>query len=380
MKKSCHPDFVSVFSPFSIVVLVIMIIGTSCQKQLSTPGSRTNEVQELKKENPKLLKDFTQVNLISNTNEYGAVTVDPNLVNAWGLSFSSGGVAWISSFEPGLSLVYNSSGTQVRAPVSIPSPSAPTGGHPTGTVFNGSSDFVLSNGSPARFLFDGVDGVISGWNPGAGNFALVAKHKAGAVYTGLALAQSNGQNYLYAANFSWGKIDVYDKNFNEVNMPFNDPGIPEGYAPFNIQNIGPKLYVMYAKVGEGEEEPGPGLGYVSIFNTDGSFDHRFTSKGQLNAPWGIAQAPAHFFDEEESVSSDSPVILVGNFGDGRINAFDAWGNFLGQLRAHGMPIEIEGLWAISFAPTTATSINPNWLFFTAGPEDEEDGLFGYITK
>jgi uncharacterized protein (TIGR03118 family) len=309
------------------------------------------------------------------------VTIDPNLVNAWGLSFSSGGVAWISSNEPGLSLVYNSAGTQVRSPVAIPSSSGPTGGHPTGTVFNSSSDFVLPNGGAARFLFDGEDGIISGWNPAAGNFALVAKNMPGAVYKGLAIAKDNGQNFLYAANFVQGKIDVFDKNFTQVNKPFMDPGIPWGFGPFNIQAIGTHLYVMYAKIGEdGDEIAKPGLGYVSVFNTDGSFVKRLVSGGQLNAPWGIAMAPEHFFDDEESVSSDSPVILVGNFGDGRINAFDMDGNFLGQLRAHGNPIEIEGLWAISFAPTTATSINPNWLFFTAGPDEETHGLFGYITK
>lgn len=382
MRKSFHSGFINVARPIPIFLVFIFILCQSCQKQLSPPTAKsTDDIPELIKENPKLLKDFMQVNLIANNDEYGAVTIDPNLVNAWGLAFSAGGIAWISSFAPGLSLVYNSAAVQVRPPVAIPSPAGPAGGHPTGAVFNSSSDFVLSNGGAARFIFDGVDGIISGWNPAAGNFALVAKNKAGAVYTGLAIAMDNGQNYLYAANFAAGKIDVYDKTFTEVSMPFHDPGIPDGFAPYNIQNVGTDLFVTYAKVSDnGKEEIRPGLGYVSIFHTDGSFVKRLVSGGQLNAPWGIAMAPPHFFDDEESVSSDSPVILIGNFGDGRINAFDTEGNFLGQLRSHGNPIEIEGLWAISFAPTTATSINPNWLFFTAGPDHETDGLFGYITR
>ncbi len=163
-----------------------------------------------------------------------------------------------------------------------------------------------------------------------------------------------------------------------MTMSFTDPSLPAGYAPFNIQAIGDKLYVMYAKVGVGAEEPGPGNGYVSIFNTDGTFVERFVSRGQLNAPWGVAKAPAGFWGEGEENPENA--ILIGNFGDGRINAFDADGNFLGQLRMHGNPIVIEGLWAIMFAPASATAIDPNKLFFAAGPGGEEHGLFGYIHK
>jgi uncharacterized protein (TIGR03118 family) len=154
-------------------------------------------------------------------------------------------------------------------------------------------------------------------------------------------------------------------------MPFSDPGLPAGYSPFNIQNVGGQLYVMYAKVDleEHEEEAGPGLGYVNIYNTDGSLVKRFVSKGQLNAPWGVAQAPASFLGSTESA------ILIGNFGDGRINAYNSDGQFLGQLRTHGAPLVIEGLWAITFPPG-----NTERLYFAAGPDDEEDGLFGYVRK
>jgi len=203
-----------------------------CQKQINAPSGRsTDDASVLSKKYPQLLKDFTQVNLIGDDDEYSPLTIDPNLSNAWGLSFSPGGIAWISSFNPGLSLVYNTAGVQLRPPVAIPSPGGPTGGHPTGTVFNGSNDFVLSNGAPARFIFDGVDGIISGWNPTAGNFALTAvNNSATSVYTGLALAQDGGNNFLYAANLKTGKIDVFDKNFMPVDKPFTDPTLPAGYA------------------------------------------------------------------------------------------------------------------------------------------------------
>ncbi|HEV2831758.1 MAG TPA: TIGR03118 family protein, partial [Hanamia sp.] len=328
---------------------------------------------------PQLLKDFTQVNLVGNNDEYNPARVDPLLVNGWGLAFSPTGIAWISAEGTGVSTVYNSEGSQVLPAVSIPSPGGATGGHPTGVVFNGTTDFKLPNGNPARFIFDGVDGVISGWNGGPAAIKVVDNSSTSA-YTGLAIANDGGNNFLYAANFRAGKIDVFDKDWVEVNTkPFMDPNIPAGYAPFNIQTVGQQLYVTYAKVdpAEGEEEKGPGLGYVDIYNTDGSFVKRFVSNGQLNAPWGIAWAPAGFFGTDERAQ---PAILIGNFGDGHINAYSQDGNFLGQLRAHGNPIVIEGLWAISFPPATATSINSNRLYFAAGPDDEEDGLFGYIVK
>ena len=234
--------------------------------------------------------------------------------------------------------------------------------------------FRLPNGNPARFIFDGLDGVVSGWNGGTAAIRMI--HNPGSVYTGMAIARDGNKDFIYLANFSQGRIDVYDTAWQPVSKPFMDPNIPAGFAPFNIQTIEGKLYVMYGKSEGGPAVSGPGLGFVNIFNPDGSFVKRFASRGQLNAPWGVAKAPATFWGEAMTAN----VILVGNFGDGRINAFDENGTFLGQLRAHGEPIVIERLWAITFAPTTATTINPNWLYFAAGPDDELDGLFGYITK
>ncbi|MFL5745305.1 MAG: TIGR03118 family protein [Niastella sp.] len=330
------------------------------------------------------LKNFNQVNLVGNNDEYNAAHIDPHLLNAWGLSFSSGGIAWISSQEGHVSTVYDKDGNMLaaRPEVAIPSPTATTGGLPTGTVLNSdtsSKEFLLSNGTPGRFFFVGLDGVISGWNPAAGNFALRIAVTTG-VYTGLTMAQNSGAWYLYAANFKSGKIDVWDKSFNPVNLPFTDPGLPSGYAPFNIQAVGGNLYVMYAKVGaDGDEEKGVGLGYVDVYNTNGVLQNRFASTGKLNAPWGVAWAADTFFTDDDG--NPTPAILVGNFGVGYINAYSLNGKSLGQLRGpQGKPIQIEGLWALMFPPATATTLDPDRLYFTAGPDDEKDGLFGYITK
>jgi len=373
MKKFMLPAS-TFFKPAFLPLVCLLVLATSCQKFIDPVFDKMNNGKP-----PHLLKDFQQVNLVGNNDEYAPKRVDPLLVNAWGLVFSGNGTAWISAQGAGVSTIYDKDGQQVLAAVSIPSPNEPTGGHPTGVVFNASTDFTLPNGNPARFIFDGDDGVLSGWNNGNLTMAIrMVDSSATSAYTGLAIGTDAGANFLYAANLKTGKIDVFDKDWQSVSKSFTDPDLPAGYAPFNIQNLAGKLYVMYAKVGEdGEEEAHPGAGYVDVYNTDGSLDRRLISKGQLNAPWGIAIAPASFYSND---GITEPTILVGNFGDGKINAYKWDGTWIGQLRAHGEPIEIEGLWAISFAPATATTINPNWLYFTAGPDDEEEGLFGYITK
>jgi len=344
---------------------------------------------------PKALKDFNQVNLVANSSAYNPAHVVAALQNDWGIAFSSGGTAWVNAEAGHVSAVLDKEGVTLRPPVNIPSPTDTIGGAPTGIVFSGSAtDFMLSNGQPARFIFVGTDGVLSAWNGAAGNRALrIKNNSATSVYTGLTLAANGGANYLYAADFKSGNIVVWDKTFAPVSMTFKDPQLPAGHSPFNIQLVGSWLYVQYAKVGpDGDEVHAPGAGIVSVFTTAGAFVKRFATKGQLNAPWGIAWAPASFFadtdgDKDDAISkfmktTDAPqaLILVGNFGDGRINAYTTDGNFVGQLSTHGRPLVIDGLWAITFPPATAISIDPNRLYFAAGPKDETDGLFGYIIK
>jgi uncharacterized protein (TIGR03118 family) len=353
--------------------------------------------------NSKDLRDFKQVNLVSNSAAYSPLLVDPTLQNAWGLAWAPSGIAWVNSQVGHVSELYTGEGAIVRPPVHIPSPTDTIGGTPTGIVFAGGAGFTLSNNAAPNFLFAGDDGVLSGWNGAAGSNALrIGAGAAPTSYTGLTLATVSGKHLLYGANFGAGRIDVWDTTFTAVSMPFHDPSLPSGYSPFNIQAVGSWLYVMYAKVGpDGDEIREPGLGIVDIFNTDGTFVKRFASGGPLSAPWGVVATPANFLEDQDMTQDDGnkngnkglaknnkghddednqSVILVGNFGDGHINVYSMDGDFLGQLQTHIRAIVIDGLWALSFAPSTATTIDPKRLYFTAGPKDETDGLFGYLIK
>jgi uncharacterized protein (TIGR03118 family) len=345
-------------------------------------------------------KNFKQVNLVANLPKYHPVTVDPTLLNGFGMAWSPNGVAWVNSVGGHVSELYSAEGAIVRTPVNIPSPTDTIGGFPCGIVFSGGTGFNLSNG-PSAFLFTGFDGVLSGWNGGSGNNAKRLRASAGNSYTGLALASNAGRNFIYGANFGAKKIDVWDTAFNRIPMSFRDPQLPETYSPYNIQAVGGYLFVMYAELSTYGENAGHGIGgagkgYVSVFNTDGSFLRRFASKGSLNIPWGIASAPASFLDNKDIITNgkedmssngnnvnrnaESPILLVGNFGDGRINVFSEDAKYLGQLKSNNQTIAIDGLWALSFAPATATTTDPNRLYFTAGPNHEMDGLFGYLIK
>jgi uncharacterized protein (TIGR03118 family) len=368
-----------------MLVLLLALASTGCERFLDDLADHFHKNDK----GPKYLRDFEKVDLVGSTAAFDPARIDTNLVNGWGIAFSPGGVAWVNATGTGLSLVLNAEGNQVRNPVAVPSPGGPAGGLPTGIVFNGTAGFLLTNGQPARFIFVGVDGILAGWNAGTGDLAeRIADMSATSAYTGLALAADGEASFLYAANFRTGKIDVYDSEFEMVtDKPFVDPTLPAGYAPFNIQNIGTNLYVLYAQVGpDGRDVPGPGNGYVSIFNSNGQFIRRFTSRGKLNAPWGIALAPASFFTGDTTTAGGNsdpapePAILIGNFGDGRIHAYATDGRLLGPLQAHGKPVAIGGLWAITFAPATATTVDPNRLYFAAGPKAEAEGLFGYISK
>jgi uncharacterized protein (TIGR03118 family) len=385
-----------------LVIACLLLAATSCKKTYEDPPNQLPDLNH-KSNIPaeKTLKgEFEQVNIVSDTVGFNPLRLDPILQNAWGLAFAPSGPAWVNANETGMSAVFNTAGADIIPPVAIPSPGSPLGGgHPTGIVFNGSSGFRLPNGKPARFIFVGEDGIISGWNGGA--VAIQAKdNSADAIYKGLAIAADGTDSFIYAANFKTGQIDVYDTAWSKVsNKLFRDFFIPPGYAPFNIQNVNNNIFVMYAQVGDGGDEvDGPGKGFVDVYRANGRFLRRFATRGVLNAPWGVTMAPDSWLNKKWDGDDDSDdkgkgnpferhrhheirkLFLIGNFGDGTINAFNQDGEFVGKLRANGKAITIEGLWALSFAPSTATSIDPNWLFFTAGPDDEEHGLFGYIKK
>jgi uncharacterized protein (TIGR03118 family) len=349
------------------------------------------------------LRNFKEVVLVANTREYQPKTVDQTLINAFGIAWSPNGTAWVNSVGGHVSELYNAEGDIVRNPVNIPSPTDKIGGLPTGIVFSGGQGFNLSTG-PSLFLFSGFDGVISGWNPALSDNAEFRIHPRNAAYTGLAIGTSGGHNFIYGANFGKNKIDVWDTTFAKVNMTFKDPSMPADFSPYNIQAVGDFLFVMYAQLDTTSGVPahvaGAGKGFVSVFKADGSFVKRFASHGTLNIPWGVTLAPGSFLEEHdmnvESKDPNSasnyggngdhgnhdpkdPVILVGNFGDGRINVFGEDSRFLGQLRSHNQPIVIEGLWALSFAPSSS-NVDPHRLYFSAGPDNENDGVFGYLIK
>jgi uncharacterized protein (TIGR03118 family) len=316
----------------------------------------------------------SQVNLVADTAGFGAARIDTNLKNAWGIAAAPGSPLWISTNHTGLSVVYDKSGNQVRQPVTIPSVTAGQPGAPDGAIFNGTTEF-----GGYKFIFASEEGIIAAWKTGNTAVKVADRSSWNAVYKGIAMGFGGTNCFLYLANFKGGKVDVFDNNFNYVtDKPFIDPGIPAGFAPFNVVNIGGLLYVTYAKQkgpDDMDDQAGPGNGYVDIFTPQGTLVRRFASQGTLNSPWGIALAPAGFADTNST-------ILIGNFGDGRINVFDMQGNFKGQLQgSDGQPLSIDGLWAIDFLENNLPGGNAtDPLFFTAGPNDESHGLFGYLQR
>jgi uncharacterized protein (TIGR03118 family) len=326
---------------------------------------------------------FAAVNLVSDGTPAAAHT-DANLVNAWGIAFNPTGFVWVVDNGTNKSTLYDGNGVPQTLVVSIP---AGSGGDasPTGIVFNSTVDFKVSqNGVTAAspFIFVGEAGTISGWSPTVNRTAAITVVDGGAngpngpVYKGLAISGYAGANYLYAADFRNNAIDVYNGSFAKVTLPgsFRDPALPAGFAPFNIQAIGDRIYVAYAKQAASgpDEVKGAGLGIIDVFNTSGVLIKQLATGGALNAPWGMAVAPANF----GSFSND---LLVANFGDGKINAYNpSTGKLDGTLsKADGTPIVIDGLWGLAFG-NGVNSQPANTLFFTAGPADEAHGLYGRI--
>ena len=310
-----------------------------------------------------------------------AAHTDANLQNAWGVAAAPGGPFWIADNNSNKATLYDGTGTPQALVVTIP---AGTNGpaNPTGQVFNGTTDFVITTttgSAPAQFIFAGEGGTITGWaQTVSGTTATIAYDDAagGAVYKGLALANNGTANQLYATDLHNAKVDVFDTNFHKVALPgaFADPTIPAGFAPFGIQLLNNQLYVTYAMqdATAHDETLGAGLGYVNVFDVNGTLVKRFASAGALNAPWGIAMAPAGF-------GSAAGNLLIGNFGDGAINRFNpATGSSLGAVAlSSGKPLLIPGLWALVFGNGAANQPT-SALFYTAGPNNQVDGVFGRI--
>ncbi len=317
---------------------------------------------------------YTQTNLVSDLPGIAA-NQDTNLVNPWGIAASGGSPNWVSDNGTGLSTLYNGAGTPLGLVVTIPpatgqSPPA----DPTGVVSNSTAGF-----GGAHFIFGTESGTVAGWSSGA-NAVIEATGGAGSIYKGLAINPSGG--LLYAANFGKGSIDVYNSDFSvnaTLSSRFVDPTLPANYAPFNVQNLNGQLYVTYAKsTGTRDETDGPGLGLVDVYNLDGTFVKRLASPGgALNAPWGLALAPAGF----GAFGGD---LLVGNFGSGMIDAYNPNTDaFLGTLDdASGNPIVIPGLWGLLFG-NGALGQNRESLYFAAGIPGpggavEDNGLYGSL--
>jgi uncharacterized protein (TIGR03118 family) len=342
---------------------------------------------------------------------HSAFLLDPHLVNPWGVAKSPASPFWVADNNAGVSTLYSVAGgnlTIVPSVFSIPGPGDPLNrtGTPTGAVFNiglNAQGFKIAGvdrnqkaaAAPAIFLFATEDGTIVGWNPNinpagfeqslVGTYGIVAVDNSanptaadGAVYKGLAIAaDAVGNTFLYATNFRAGTVDVYDVSFKPVHLPpgaFMDPHLPHGYAPFNIVVSGGRLFVTYAKqdAAKHDDVAGPAHGLVDIFDLDGHMVARFAQHAHLNSPWGVVQAPASF-------GEFAGAILIGNFGDGRIHAFDPdTGAFLGTVtNSLGQEILIDGLWSLTVG-NGQNGGDTNTIYFTAGPNGEKDGLFGSL--
>jgi uncharacterized protein (TIGR03118 family) len=333
---------------------------------------------------------YTPTGLVEDFAGGAAPTTDPLLVNPWGIAFGPTTVVWVANNHSESSTLYDGNGRPSTLVVHFPPDPAPSF-DATGIVFNGTTDFVVRSAGQsgkAVFIFDGESGMIAGWSPNV-DIEPITMYTApdGAVYKGLALASNSGGNFLYATDFANGKIDVLDGQFTKqaataTSFAFNDPTLPDGYAPFGIQAVksGPggtaQIYVSYAKrdgADPNDDAPGPGLGIVNVFDTNGNFvKHLVAAGGELNAPWGMALAPADF-------GTFSNALLVGNFGDGTIHGYDASsGRYLGAMTVPtGAPFAAPGLWGLAFGNDALNQPHAT-LFFAAGTNDEVNGLYGRI--
>lgn len=357
---------------------------------------------------------YVQTNLVANVSGMAPVT-DPSLVNPWGLTRGSGTPWWVADANTGVSTLYNGVGTKQALTVTIPPAMPGHPGAPSGTVFNGvATNFLLAANTPARFIFATLDGMIVGWNNATAGAMAVVKTTDGSSYTGLTTTMYNGKAYLYAANFTKGRVDVYDSAFKRVDFDleaehdgdrddhhsdmergysrseaegFVDRRLPRNYVPFNVQAIGDNVVVTYALHEDGNpfETDGPGLGYVDVFSANGRLLQRLEHGDWLNAPWGVALAPLDF-------GAFSHDLLIGQFAGGGTSESSGFiaaynmttGRFEGLLEdSSGKPLAINGVWSISPGNTSPNNFDTagapsGELYFTAGPNHASGGLFGYL--
>lgn len=357
-------------------LMSVLLCGACVGAALVSCGGDDNDDQSpANPPAPPALSTFSAGAVVADT-AGAAAHLDTNLLNGWGIAFNPTGFVWVANQGSSTSTLYDGRGNPQTLVVSVPAGAGGSAG-PAGIVYNGTQDFRVSAGATsgvAAFIFAGTGGTISGWSPAVDRLRAIttvdtaANGAAGAAaYTGLTLASYNGVNYLYAADFRNGRVDVYDPAWKKVTLPgggFTDSALPSGYAPYGIQAVGNRIYVTYAQraaSGPGENR-GPGLGIIDVFDPSGAMLNRFATGGVLNAPWGIALAPANF-------GSAANMLLVGNFGDGAL---------VGVLaKADKTPIAIDGLWGIAFG----NGINEqptNTLFYAAGPSNGTHGAYGRI--
>lgn len=367
-------------------LLSIISAGACVGATLVSCGGGNDDKSPANPAPPTALSTFSASAVVADTAAAAAAHVDPNLVNGWGIAFNPTGFVWVANQGSSTSTLYDGKGNPQALVVSVPAGGGGSAG-PAGIVYNGTQDFRVNAGTAggvAAFIFAGTGGTLSGWSPAVDRTHAIttvdtaaAGAAAASAYTGLALASYNGVNYLYAADFRNGRVDVYDPTWKKVTLPgggFADSGLPAGYAPYGIQAVGSRIYVTYAQratSGPGVNR-GAGLGIVDVFEPGGALVKRLATGGVLNAPWGIAMAPSTF-------GAAAGKLLVGNFGDGRIHAFDPdSGAVVGVLaKADKTPIAIDGLWGIAFG--NGLNDQPlNTLFYAAGPANETHGAYGRI--
>jgi uncharacterized protein (TIGR03118 family) len=359
----------------SIAVMSAAVAGSAMASPSAEPGATARSAGRAD-------NSYRVRRLVADQPGHAAAT-DPNLVNAWGLAAGPTSPWWVNAADSDVSTLYDGKGAIVPLVVDV-------AGGPTGLVFNGGTNFVVSDGptsGASLFLFATEGGTINGWNPAVPapspstqSFVVADRSGVDANYKGLAIASTADGDFLDATDFHNARVDMFDGTFNVVSTSttFVDPGVPDGYGPFGIQTIGDTIFVTYAKQDADAEDEvvGGGRGFVDAFETDGTFIGRVASRHRLNAPWGLAMAPADF-------GRFSGALLVGNFGDGLIHAFRSAANgsyrVVGVLRnRHGKVLSVDGLWAIAFGNDDAAGPS-NALYFTAGPDEEAHGLFGRIS-